>query len=352
MIMFAPMIPYKNICILRMSAIGDVTHVLSLVQALQSVSPNTAITWIIGSLEHKLLKGLPGVEFIVFDKKSGLSGLLDLRKTLAGRSFDALLHMQVAFRANLVSTCIKAKRRIGYDSARSKDLHGLFINQRIASKAQQHVMDCLASFLQPLGIESQAAKWQIPLSPQDLAFAEHHIDPDHPTLVISPCSSHPLRNWQPERYAAVADYALGEKGFQVLLAGGPSQFEQDFGHQITTAMQHEVENLIGKDTLKQGAALMGGADLVIAPDTGPAHIANAMGTAVIGLYAASNPRRSGPYDNLDLCVDKYDQAARKFRQKPASELKWGYKLEYPGVMDLIEVADVTARIDQWCSASA
>ena len=349
MIMFSPMVEYRDICILRLSAIGDVTHVLSVVENLQQASPETRITWIIGVLEHKLLLGLPGVEFIVFDKKSGISGLLKLRKHLAGRVFDALLHMQVAFRSNLVSTMIRAKQRIGFDRMRSKDLHGLFINQRINCQQQQHVLDALASFLEPLGFQTRTPNWHIPLSPRDQEFADQFIDKNRPTLVISPCSSHKLRNWQAPRYAAVADYAVSQKGFQVLLAGGPSSFERDFGRQITAAMTQHAVNLIGKDTLKQGAALLGSADLVIAPDTGPAHIANAMGTAVIGLYAASNPRRSGPYHSQDLCVNKYDEAARKFKRKPASQLKWGSKLEYPGVMDLIETGDVIARIDQWYS---
>ena len=334
-----------------MSAIGDVTHVLSLVENLKQASPETNITWIIGKLEHRLLLGLPGVEFIVFDKSTGIAGLLELRKRLAGRMFDALLHMQVAFRSNLVSTCVRAKQRIGFDPSRSKDLHGLFVNQRISAQRHQHVFDCLASFLEPLGFETGPPVWRIPLSPQDHAFAHQFVEKDRPTLVISPCSRHKLRNWPAERYAAVADYALAEKGFQVLLAGGPSSFEREFGRQITAAMDHKAVNLIGKDTLKQSAALLGSADLVIAPDTGPAHIANAMGTPVIGLYAASNPRRTGPYHCLNLCVDKYDQAARKFRHKPASQLKWGTKLEYPGVMNLIEIKDVIARIDQWCSES-
>lgn len=345
--MFLTMVKYKNICILRLSALGDATHVLSLLENLKQASPRSRITWIIGSIEYQLMAGYPGVEFIVFDKKSGITGLLGLRKRLASRVFDVLLHMQVAFRSNLISACIQAKQKIGFDPLRSKDLHGLFINRRIRSQNQQHVLDCLASFLEPLGIQTRPPRWQIPLAPQDWAFADQFVDKSRPTLVINPCSSHKLRNWRPERYAAVADYALKQKGFQVLLTGGPSSFERQFGQQIVAAMNHQAVNLIGKDTLKQGAALLGSADLVIAPDTGPAHIANAMGTAVIGLYAATNPRRSGPYHNLDLCVDKYDQAALKFKGKSAAQLKWGTKLEYPEVMDLIEVNDVTARIDQW-----
>jgi heptosyltransferase I len=343
--------PQKDICILRLSAIGDVSHVLAVIENLKSASPESRITWIIGKLEHKLLAGLPGVEFVVFDKNGGITELFKLRRSLAGKYFDVLLHMQVAFRANLVSRCVRARMRIGYDPQRSKDLHGLFVNRRIRHQEQQHVLDCLTSFLEPLQVEPQPPRWNLPLSDQDRQFADQQIDGDRPTLVISPCSSHPLRNWQPARYAAVADYAIETKGFQVILAGGPSDFERRFGEQIVDSAQHQMTNLIGKDTLKQGAAVLGRADLVIAPDTGPAHIANAMGTPVIGLYAASNPRRSGPYHSIDLCVDRYPDAALKFKGIAAEQLKWGTKLEFPGVMDLIEVEDVIARIEQWGAAS-
>ncbi|HAC27675.1 MAG TPA: glycosyl transferase, partial [Marinobacter hydrocarbonoclasticus] len=94
--------------------------------------PGVKITWVIGKIEAKLIGDLPGVEFIIFDKKAGRAGYAELRQKMKGRKFDALLHMQVAFRANLAAACIPAKLKIGYDKARSKDLHSLFINRRIA----------------------------------------------------------------------------------------------------------------------------------------------------------------------------------------------------------------------------
>lgn len=336
----------SSICILRLSAIGDVTHVLPVVHTLQQQFPDTRLTWVIGKLEHKLLAGLPGVEFVVFDKSKGRQARAQLKQTLAGRRFDVLLHMQVAGRANWLSTAIRAKRRIGYDKARSKDLHGLFINERIRAASQQHVLDCLGSFVEPLGIEPAAAQWQLPLSDNDWAFARRHIDPVRKTLVIAPVSSHALRNWLPERYAAVADYAIEQHNLQVILSGGPSAAEREMGDAIIAAMTGTADDLIGKDTLKQSAALLGSADVVLCPDTGPLHIANAMGTRVIGLHAASNPRRSGAYSALEWSVDKYEEAARKYKNKPAAALKWGAKLEYPEAMSLITVDDVIARLDQ------
>ena len=107
--------PPASICLLRLSALGDVTHVLPLVHTLRRAWPSVGLTWIIGRGEHRLLEGLPGVEFIEYDKRSGIAGMRDLRRRLAGQRFDALLQMQVAARANLLSGFIPARRRIGYD---------------------------------------------------------------------------------------------------------------------------------------------------------------------------------------------------------------------------------------------
>ena len=99
------------------------------------------------------------------------------------------------------------------------------------------------------------------------------------------------------------------------------------------------------DTLKQFLAMAQRAVALVTPDSGPMHMANAMGTPVIGLHAASNPARSGPYSSRQWCVDRYDAAARRFRGKPAAALPWGSKLEYPGVMDLVETDAAIERLD-------
>lgn len=337
----------KSICILRLSAIGDVTHVIPVVLSLQEQLPGIEITWVIGKIEAKLVGDLPGVKFVVFDKKAGLDGYRELRRTLKAQKFDALLHMQVAFRANLAAAVIPARLKIGYDQARSKDLHSLFINRRIAPAERQHVRDCLASFLEPLGLKAAPPRWTIPLAETDLTFAETHLSPERLNVVISPCASHPLRNWPAERYAALADHAILNHGAQVILVGSPAPHEKDYCESIENQMREQPLNICGKDTLKQLTALLSKADLLVAPDTGPAHIASAMGTDVLGLFAASNPYRSGPYNSLELCVNRYPEALKRFAGKDVDTARWGAKAEYPGAMELISVEDVCQRFDQW-----
>lgn len=338
------------VCILRLSAIGDVTHVVPVVLSLQQQRPGIQITWVIGKIEHKLVGDLPGVEFIVFDKKSGWRGYLQLRRQLRRRRFDALLHMQVSLRANLAAAVIPAPVKVGYDRARSKDLHQLFINRRIAASPRQHVRDCLASFLEPLGLAAAPPVWTFPLAAADHEFARCHLDLARRTLVISPCASHALRNWRAERYAALADHAVRRHNMQVVLVGSPALSEQRMCADIAAAMAEPALNLCGQDTLKQLAALLTHADLLVAPDTGPAHIASAVGTDVLGLYAASNPLRSGPYHSLDWCVNRYPEALQQFTGKTLEQARWGAKAEFPGAMDLITVADATAMLDRWVTA--
>jgi heptosyltransferase I len=104
-------------------------------------------------------------------------------------------------------------------------------------------------------------------------------------------------------------------------------------------------NQIGRDTLPQLLALLARARALLAPDAGPAHMATMVGTPVLGLYAATRVARTGPYLSRQWCVDRFEQAARRFRRCSGAQIPWHTKIEEPGVMDLIEVADVRERLD-------
>ncbi len=339
-----------SLCLLRLSALGDVTHVLPLLHTLRAAWPDARIAWVIGKGEHRLLAGLEGVEFIEYDKQTGLSGMQAVRRQLRelqpGR-YDALLQMQVAARANLLSAFIPATRRIGYDRARSKDGHGLFVNERIPARPGSHVLDAIGSFCEPLGLQQTEIRWDLPVpdAAREWAAAQWPRDAT-PTLLVSPCSSHVLRNWRADRHAAVADHAAG-RGWRVVLCGGRSELERQTTDAILAAMQAPALDLVGKDTLQQLPALLERGHLLMSPDSGPMHIANAMGTPVLGLHAASNPARSGPYSDRRYCVDRYDDAARRYLGKPASVLRWGSRIEHGGVMDLVTVEDAIAAFERY-----
>jgi len=337
--------PPASVCILRLSAIGDACHVLAVIRTLQRAWPQTHFTWIIGRIEAKLLGHIPDIEFIVVDKGIGtLQARSKLKETLRGRSFDVLMHMQLSLRASLLSTVVPARIKLGFDRSRTRELQWLFTNLKIAPAARQHVLDGLFGFAEKFGVYDKVLRWDIPLSAAAREYAERLIPEPGDTLIISPCSSHRRRNWRPEYYAEVADYAIASLGMRVILCGGPSEIERRTGEQIVQSMKHACENTIGKDTLVQMLATLERATLIITPDSGPAHMATAVGTPVIGLYAATNPARSGPYLSRQWCIDKYDIAARRLLGKPASEIPWTTKIERPGVMDLITPDDVIKKL--------
>ena len=336
--------PPASVCILRLSAIGDTCHVLPVVRTLQRAWPETRFTWIIGRLEAKLLGHIPDIEFIVLDKKSLAGSYRLLRQQMRGRHFDVLMHMQVALRASLLSTLVPAKIKLGFDRKRARELQWLFTSNRIRPTERQHVMDALFGFAEKYHVYEKLLRWDIPIPQAARDYARRVIPDDTRTLIISPCSSHRLRNWRAEYYAQIADYAISALGMRVVLCGGRSKIEQQMGDAIVRNMSEACENTIGQDTLLEFLATLERAVAIITPDSGPAHMATAVGTPVVGLYAATNPTRSGPYLSRQWCVDKYDLAARRLLGKPAADLPWTTKIERPGVMDLITPDDVIKKL--------
>ncbi len=340
--------PPRSLCILRLSAIGDTCHVVPIIRTLQHVWPRTQLTWIIGKTEARLMRLVEGVELITVDTRAGLPAFRNLQRELRERRFDVLLHMQLAIRASVLAALVRAPRKVGFDRPRARELQWLFTNERIAPRSREHVLDSFFGFVAALGIRERILQWNVPLPPEAAAYAETLIPDSRPTLVISPCSSHPLRNWAPERYAAVADHAAREHGMRVIIVGGPTTLERETGAAIVRLAQpgSKLINQVGKDTLPQLLALLGRARALLAPDSGPVHMATMVGTPVIGLYAATNPARSGPYLSRQWCVDAYAEAALRFCGKTSGSLPWTRKIEEPGVMNLISVAQVTAKIDE------
>jgi heptosyltransferase I len=338
--------PLQRVCLLRLSAIGDTCHALAALRAFQAAWPETRFTWIIGKLEAKLMTPIvPEIEFITFDKGATLREMWRMRAALRGRRFDLLLDLQLSIRASMLSRLIVAPIKLGFDRQRARELQWLFTNAQIAPAVSEHVLDSFMGFVRACGIEPGAPRWDIPLPESALEYARSLVTDPRPTLLISPCSSHAARNWSVPGYAAVADHAASAHRMRVILVGGRSAREGQMGAAIAAASKAAIVNQIGKDTLPQLLGLMSQSTVLLSPDSGPAHMATMVGLPVIGLYAATNPQRAGPYYSRQWCVDKYDAAARKYLGKPADQIPWTTKIERPGVMDLISAADVREKLD-------
>ncbi|QEL09696.1 glycosyltransferase family 9 protein [Kushneria phosphatilytica] len=342
-----------HLCILRLSALGDVCNLVPAVRALQRQWPQVRITWIIGRGEHSLLTGLSGVEFVVYDKDTGLAGMRRIWRELRDVRFDALLHMQQSIRASMLSLGLHANVRLGFDQARAKDWQTLFTQRQLDPHPRAHVLESFMDFARAMGVEDTRLEWDIPLPAEAVAEAEQWID-GRRVLVISPCANPRLRNfrnWSAAGYAAVIEHAWAQHGLTTLLTGGGSAQEREMGAEI---LRHcstaEPVDAIGATSLKGLLALIDRAAAVIAPDSGPVHMANAMGTPVVGLYATTNPERAAPYCWRQHVVNRYPDAVSTYMHKSPEAIVWGSRVRHADAMSLITFEDVIGALDRLMDA--
>jgi len=354
--------PPETLCLLRLSALGDITHVLPTLRTLQKHWPATKITWVIGKSEYPLVKAIDNINFIIFDKSASLSSYRELNRQIKqhlegqtdNKAFDVLLHMQLSIRASVASLSIPAKIKLGFDKARAKDMQSLFCNHQITpSSTRQHVLDSFLEFPRYFGLEP-VMSWQLPVaqSATEAIIKRLHLKKTtggKKIFVINACAiakSKNWRNWTAEGYAAIADYVSGKANMQVVLTGGNNPLEKDTAEKILSLCKmSEPVNLVAATSIDELVAILHLADIVLAPDTGPVHIASALGTDTIGLYASTNPDRAGPYNHQQYVVNKYPQALLKYNNKTVIDAAWGERIKTAECMALISVDDVIQQID-------
>ena len=348
----------KRICLLRLSALGDITHVLPTLRTLQQHWPDTEICWIIGKTEYQLVKAIEDVNFIIFDKAAGFSAYSklkkDLRSHLGSDKFDVLLHMQLSIRASVASLAIPADIKLGFDKARAKDLQSIFCNRQIQPDTiRQHVLESFLEFPRYFGLKP-VMRWDLPVSAEAVESVRNKINKagapaGKKIFVINACAvakSKNWRNWTSEGYAAIADHVCTQHDMQVVLTGGFSELERNTAEQIIRLCKTaKPVNLVAATSIDEMVATLDLADMVLAPDTGPVHIASALNTNTIGLYASTNPQRAGPYRHQQFVVNRYPKALQKYHQQTVEQASWGKRIKTAECMKLITVDDVIEKID-------
>lgn len=333
-----------RIAIVRFSALGDVVMVSAAVRALQQSLPAATITWITSPLTYALLKGMEGTQFEVMEKPRSLADYRAFYRLFRHRQFDVVLAMQANLRINLLYPALHAPIKIGFDRTRAREGQWLFCNRRIPF-SDTHLVDSFLSFIETLTGQSASATWRLPVDKSDLDWARNQVQAlPKPWIAIHPHASKPERNWLPERYAEVVKESVNRWQCGIVLTGGNSPAEKALCEQLAQLVPDHILNLCGKTSPKQLAALLSLADVLIAPDTGSVHIARAMETPVIGLYAVASPKLTGPYQQMEYCVDRYPQAVKKYLDKDVEQLAWNTRVHHPDAMALIEVDDVMQQL--------
>ncbi len=332
----------RSICLVRLSALGDVLMFVPLVRALQRYYPDAKITWVISPFAYTLVDELQEIEFIVLDKPKSLADYWRFKRKLQTRRFDVLLAAQASLRANCLYPCIRAARKIGYDKARANDGHRWFVHETI-EPGRDHTLDGFLKFAAVLGVPMAPPVWDLPVDQAAYVWARSKVESNNlPLLVINPAASKPERSWFAADYIQVIRFVLSRWPMQVILIGGPGAQDKAFGEVIAAGVP--VTNLIGQSTPKQLLALIDLATLVLCPDTGPAHMAAAMGTPVIALHAVTNVDVSGPYTFRALAVNAYPLALKE-KQQSVNTVPWGTQVHEAWAMTLVSVDAVMARLN-------
>lgn len=336
--------PVSTIALVRFSALGDIALVVPTVRSLQKRFPEATITWITSPLGYSLLEGLDGVRFVVFDKPRTLADYRDFYRALRGRSFDVVLAMQANLRINLLYPALRAPIKIGFDHIRAREGQRMFCNRSIPF-ADTHLADSFLAFAAQLGATTQPVVWDLPIAEADRVWAQEQVQSlPRPLIAIHPCASKTERNWLPERYMEVIRIARQRWQCGFVFTGGDNPLERAICAQLSSVASQGSVNLCGLTTPKQLAALLGAADGLIAPDTAAVHLARAMDTPVIGLYAVASPTLSGPYQQQEFVVNRYPDAVRKFLGRNPENVPWNTRVHYGDAMSLVTVEDVLAQL--------
>lgn len=335
----------RSICMVRLSALGDVLMAVPMVRTLQAHFPEAKLTWLISKPAYELVEGIQGIDWVLVPKPNTLKGYWALKKQMdqfKKRSFDVLLGLQASFRANVLYPFIQAPRKIGYDTHRAKDGHSWFVDEAIPA-GNDHTLDGFLKFAKQLGASDPDLRWDLPITAADHAWANAQVSPTSPLIIVNPAASKPERSWQVERYVRVILEAKRRWQVQVALTGGPGKHDRQLADGIL--QQVNCLDFVGKTRPKQLLALIQRAQAVLCPDTGPSHMGAAVGTPVVALHAVTSADVSGPYLYRDLAVDCYPQAVKTILKKTLDENKWGTHVHGEEAMKLVQVRPVLEKLE-------
>jgi heptosyltransferase I len=282
---------------------------LPLVNAIKATDDNVRITWVVEPMPAAILANHDAIDrIVVFRRNDGISGLSRLRKDLnALPRPDLTLNLNVYTKSIWPTIINRSTRRIGFGSDRSFEGVHLASNEHLPTRPWAHTADMFLEFAEQVGVVVKNPEWSIRLTHDEVTARTDFFEQfgGRPVATIVPASASIKKDWLPDRWAAVANALESDFGFQVVVAGGPGDREGRIASEIVSRSTANIHVAMG-DSVRRLASIVSGSSLLLAPDTGPVHIARAFDVPVIGVYGHTNPWRVGPWRKFsDLWVDHY-----------------------------------------------
>jgi heptosyltransferase-1 len=298
----------KRILIIKPSALGDIVLALPALSALKHSFPNASISWLVRPEFAPLIMGHPYIDdIILFDRKQlsmwwcnaeSFKAFRSLIKQLKAGQFDLVFDFQGLFRTGYFSWVTGCKRRFGMAGAR--ELAHLFYTDNISQDASSiHLVDYYLKMVEAAGAKNEEAEFKLPEDARaaekiDKLLKSQGVSGKYAVLVPGAAQSN--KRWPIERFAELAGKISSRFGIQIVATG--SQGERGY----IEAIGKRVINLAGKTTVRELIPLMKGASLVVSNDTGPGHIASAVGVPIAMIFGPTNPARVCPYKRPECVV--------------------------------------------------
>lgn len=300
---------YKNILIVKLSAIGDVIHALPVAQALKTCFPQAKVSWVVEKAAYDLLTNNPYIdELILFEKQKfkSIGGFIfespAFIQFLRSKKYDLALDLQGLLKSGLIAYLSGASKRLVYENAREGS--HLLSERVVGSHAKGHVVERYLDVVRALGcsieqpvfsiVHTQA---EIDLTGKIASQAGFQLNSRFAVLILG--ANWPNKIWPYQHYAHLCN-RLWEEGIIPILTG--SQGERKLAEQIIALTEIPPVDLTGKTSLKQLAYVLKKASVVVGGDTGPMHLAAAVGSPVIALMGPTDIERNGPYGKGHVAI--------------------------------------------------
>jgi len=311
---------FKNILITKPSSLGDIVMALPALTALRRKFPDAKISWLIRPEFAALLEDHPHLdEIVTFDRKllgkawynpKAFISLVCLIRRLGRNKFDAIIDLQGLFRTACLAWLCGSKNRFGMADAR-EFAHIFYTHKVSAGPDSLHMVDYYLEVVKAAGVTGLSVHFELPPDQKaadsiENLLQQHNINSESYAVFI-PCSSHLDKCWPVERFAKLAEKISSEFGLAIVATATES--EKDDVDNIKNIAKVPVANFAGLTNLKELVELLRRAKLIVSNDTGPGHIAAALGKPCVFIYGCSNPARVGPYKMAD-CVAAIEPQSR------------------------------------------
>jgi len=328
-----------RILIVRLSAIGDVLHGLPVLCVLREALPQAFLAWVVEGRTADLLKGHRALDELVRVKRGWLkspSSVLALRRQLRTLSVDVAIDLQGLTKSAVAARLSGARRRIGFDGRDGREL-SRWLNNELVTPTSSHVIDRNLELLSPLGVVRPSVRFDLNDTAVDAATSERMIRTaglGDRFALLNPGAGWVSKLWPPDRFARVAAELGRTRGLGSLVVWAGDQ-ERSWA-EVIVAGSHGWATLAPPTTLCELAAIARRATVCVASDTGPLHLAAAVGAPCVGLFGPMPAERNGPYGPQHVAVQRMCLSGTSRERRTAG----------PESMEAITVDDVLAACGQ------